>query len=138
MRLAMLDGIKEEAVSSLGGGRIQKMDEDRSPDKSRSFNSLSSNKKSANRFELRKKINKLIQLEADQKYISSTNRIEPAFDTANLTYLAAERGRNFGKVPTPEFQKEVLLKMLHRRSNLDKVFNKARSTPEMSLLIEVD
>jgi hypothetical protein len=133
----MINEMKEEAVTSLGGMRIQKAGEDRSPESSRFLNSGQITKNSTNRLELRKKINHLIRLEAEQKYIGSTNRIEPAFDTANLKYLASERGRNFGKEPSREFQKEVLIKMLNRRNHLDSVFSKSRTTPEMSLLIEV-
>lgn len=137
MRRAMLDEIKEDVSQSLGGNRFQKSGEVRTPESSQLLNALKITKPAMNKLELRKKINSLIRMEAEQRYISTTNSVEPAFETANLKYLAAERGRNFGRMPSHEFKKEVLIRMLNRRNNLDSAFSSARTTPEMSLLIDV-
>jgi hypothetical protein len=137
MRRAMMDDMQDKLQASMGGDRIQKAGESRTAQESSLLNSMKITKPGLNKLELRRKITDLLQLEAEQKYISSTNSIEPAFDTANLKYLASERGRNFGKSPSAEFKKEVLIRMLKRRTDLDSAFNRTRTTPQMSQLINV-
>lgn len=129
--------LAEHLPKSLGSDRIQKADNSRTASAARSLNNLSASKPAMRRLELRKKLNEVISLEAEQKYISSTNMIEPAFDTASLKYLAAERGRNFGKEPSNEFKKDTLLRILNRKNQSADVFRRSRLSPEISHLIEV-
>ena len=133
----MKDTLGDQIHSQLGGDLMQIGGDTKAPDQFRQpYSELLSNSPTR-KLELRKKINQLIELEAEDKYISSTSMPQPTFETNNYRYLAAERGRHFGRQPSDEFKKDVMMRMLARRSTQAGSFSRTRLTSQISHLIDV-
>lgn len=133
----MKETLGERIGAQDGGDWVQTGTNIRAQDQVQQQNLASGRFSAQRKLELRKKLSKLIALEAEDKYISTTAMPQPAFETNNYKYLSAERGRNFGREPTEEFKKDTLMRMLNRRSSPAGVFNRTRLTSEMSYLIDV-
>jgi len=87
------------------------------------------------RLNLRNKINELMTLEAEHKYISTSNKLETILP-AGIDYDDNIRGRQGGKYPDKNFQKQILLKLLNRVSD-DISPGSVRENPRVSEIIGV-
>jgi len=76
---------------------------------------LDGSKSAQTSLKLRSKINELLTIEAENKYISRNNEAQVAFSTS-VGYLKGEVGRQFTRSPSAEFQKQTLLNIVSRRS----------------------
>lgn len=88
---------------------------------------------------LRAKINEMLTIEAENKYISKNNEAEIAF-SPHVGYIQEERGRNFSSTPSVEYQKTALLNIINRNNHSTNNMNKIhtqRVDPRVTQLMEV-